>query len=206
MGKQPQHKEQLTPFNPLKIAKRLSLLGLVFGAAAGLLGLLLFALFMVLGYNPWVKVAAKAIILDIGVLGIAIAFGLLYVRNSRNPSILKLWEGLITGAVTTIVCALVSGLGMSFYASSLFDQGLESYKKEMGTYFSSIEERLIAQKDSIIAAEDSVFYQNRINSLSRQLTAIPAIGPPDMMVDDIAKKLLFGFFLVPIISIVLRRR
>lgn len=197
--------EKLPPFNPLKIIQELSKIASVFGAVGAITSTAMFLVFVALGHNPWSKVAVKAVILDAGVSLLVIVFLLLYIRQFRKLPILKLWEGLYAGTITVVVCAVFSGIMMYFVSENFGQKALNDYKAEMTEKFSDIKLELETKKDSILVAEDSTFYWQRYVTLSDQLKKIPEISSWDMAFDEIIKKMLFGFFIVPLASLILRR-
>jgi hypothetical protein len=168
--------------NSLKDLPLLLLGGLLIGlGCAGF-----FALSFSIGQLP-----PQARFLDIFVPLVVLVFMLILIRARRTERSFHFWEGLVSGNVMLWIGGLISGLLIYLLAE---------LKPELFENFTSSSIRYLIEFNKQAAANQ------KVQNLDEQIRGLKELQPSSMILDELWKKIFYSFFLVPLVSIVFRRK
>lgn len=157
-------------------------LGIKYGLMCGLFLTAALMVTYFFGQNPF---DPALWIVDLLIFGLFIFFADYEFKNFKNGGILHFWQGMSLGFMVFIPAALVCGLLLWIWLS--YDQGLTDYHRKM-----TLE-----------------IYRENQDLLGQVLTEAEALDrSPGQIAAQMAlqNKMLTGFFMTPILAIVLRRK
>jgi hypothetical protein len=141
------------------------------------------------GINPLMNVVH--LIFDLMIFGIFIFFGTKELKMSQEDEILHFWQGMTMGFNTYFVATTVFSLYLIIYFQ-WSDSAVMDYQ-ESATNF------LLEKRD---------LYEDKLGkeTFQAQLDAIRSVTWSDLVLSAALKKILAGFFITPVISIILRKQ
>jgi hypothetical protein len=164
----------------MKIA---ALAGLLSGAACATYFILLYA-------N--VQTSPMARFIDVWIPAFAMIFSMWYVRSARRDSHLHFWEGLMMGNITQLFTAIISASVIYFMLTYVNDAALKGY-------IEATQQWMIHSKENTVR----VFGQK---AYDMQLAQNLKLSARDLFIDELVKKIMYMFVLVPLISLILRKK
>lgn len=159
---------------------------------AGICGIFLTAIFHVsylLGSDPLIDLSH--LIFDLILFGLFIFFTEKEFKSYQNGGILHFWQGMTMGFVVYTLGTLIFILLLITYFN-IFPDAVINYK-ESATNF-------------LLERGDLYKEQYGEEGLNEQLELIQATTIWDLVLSAGLKKLLAGFFITPVISIILRKQ
>ncbi|MEM6642292.1 MAG: DUF4199 domain-containing protein [Bacteroidota bacterium] len=155
-------------------------------------GLFLSAIFIVsmkFGSNPLIDV--RHFLFDLGIFFLFIFFACKEHRHFRNKGKFHFWEGISIGFVVFIPAVL-------FFLTVLFVL-FQLYPDLIIDYRVGAREFIEGRKEVFLER----FTEQEFNT---QIKSIDSITSSDLMYGTLWKKLFAGFFVTPIVSIILRKK
>jgi hypothetical protein len=116
---------------------------------------------------------------------------LILIRARRAERSFHFWEGLVSGNVMLWIGGLISGL-LIFLLAEL--------KPELFENFTSSSIRYLIEFNKQAAANQ------KVQNLDEQIRGLKELQPSSMILDELWKKVFYSFFLVPLVSVVFRRK
>lgn len=152
-----------------------------------------FLVFFYLGQQPWRNLIS--FLIDILIIGLFSFLTIKDFRSNYNNGELRFYHGMSLGFICYTTVAFVFAV---FYL--VFMQWIEP--DFLNLYIETAKSDMLLRKDMILQGvevdPDAYF--------SEQLGTIDEITKSSLIFDSFLKKLIFGIFLAPIFSIVLRTR
>lgn len=161
------------------------------GAAGGAMIVLAFLVFYYIGMQPWRNLIS--FILDVVIIGFFLILSIREFKVNFNGNELRFYHGMSIGFLTFFVTAGIYGI---FYG--VFINWVEP--DFLNEYISLAIEDLNGRKELLtenIEGDPEVFFEEQIQGI-REITK------SQLIFDAFIKRVLIGFFLTPMISIVLR--
>lgn len=158
-----------------------------FAALGAILSIFLFLTLHVIDKNP----LSNGKMFDLILFPLIIIFGVKEFKNYWNNKELRFWQGLGIGFTSTFIIAIISANFILGFTKWVDPQLLESYKESRVRLFTE-------NKGQIIESLKEETY-------NKTLASVNNISSADVALDDFYKKILIGFFVTIIISVVLRR-
>jgi hypothetical protein len=159
-----------------------------YGMVGGILSISLFVILLVLGENPLIN----GTLFSFFFIPIFVFFAIKEFKKYYNASYLHFWQGMTIGFGTYMVLSVVSALFIWVYLDQVDPQLLTDYIDDRVTLMQDSSENLIER-----LGQDT--YDNSLASV-RTATAY------DLALDDFIRKVLAGFFITTVISVVMRQR
>ncbi len=157
-----------------------------------LCGIFLFALFYVsikFGSNPLLDI--RHFIFDAGVFLLFIFFAGKEFKDFKNGGYLHFWQGISIGLIVFIPAVIL--FSFSFYVIfQLNPELIEGYRAGAKVFLESKKEVFLEE-----------FTQEQLNE---QLNAIDNVSVGQLVLNTFWKKLFAGFFVTPVVSIILRKK
>ena len=129
---------------------------------------------------------------DAWIPAIVILFQLIFIRSYRpKTEAFHFWEGLMIGNMMCWLGGLISGIliwAISEYYPIPFQHFIDSAVKYLQISESNLEEHL------------------QMKNLDEVIREIKKTDPSFMIWDELKKKVIYSFILVPIISMIIRRK
>ncbi len=139
--------------------------------------------------NPLIDVSH--LIFDLILFGLFIFFGQKEFKTYQSEGVFHFWQGMTMGFLIYSIAAIVFGIGL--YGYFLMEpEAIEIYKEEALTFLQERSDMFISE-----------FGEQR---LIEQKAEIEAITKVDLLKSAMVKKILAGFFITPVISIILRKQ
>jgi len=162
---------------------------LKYAAFCGIFITAIFHVSFLLNSNPLIDVSH--LIFDLIIFGLFVFFSQKEFKVYHTSGTFHFWQGMTIGLLVYLIASFLFGIGLFVYFS-LFDHALEDYKLAASIFLES--------KSDIYKAEfgDKGF--------ADQLDKIQGITAIDLITTSVLKKILAGFFITPVISIILRRQ
>lgn len=157
-----------------------------------LCGVFLFALFFVsikFGSNPLLDI--RHFLFDAGVFFLFIFFAGKEYKDFKNEGYLHFWQGISIGLIVLIPAVIL--FSISFFV--IFDQN-----PELIDGYRAGAKALLESKKEIFLKE---FSQEQFNE---QLAAVGDVTNWQLVTNTFWKKLFAGFFVTPVVSIILRKK
>lgn len=131
------------------------------------------------------------LIIDLIIFGIFIFFGTKELKLEQNNEVLHFWQGMTMGFNMYFTATVLFSLHLIMYFQ-LSDHAVLDYQ-EAATKF-------LTDKQAV--------YEERIgqDSFQAQLEGIAGVKWSDLVWSAALKKILAGFFITPVISIILRKQ
>lgn len=177
----------------MKINPQIPRLSLRYGAVGGILAVVAFLVFFYLDQQPWRNLIS--FFLDILIVGLFAFLPIKDFKSNYNGGELRFYHGMTLGFISY---ATLAGVFATFYF--IFMNWIEP--EFLGTFIETAKSDMILRKDMIMQSADGdkeAFFQQQLNGLDD-------ITKSSLIFDSFIKKLVFGIFLTPIFSIVLRTR
>lgn len=152
-----------------------------------------FLVFFYLGQQPWRNLIS--FLIDILIIGLFSFLTIKDFRSNYNNGELRFYHGMSLGFICYTTVAFVFAV---FYF--VFMQWIEP--DFLNLYIETAKSDMLLRKDMIlqgVEVDPDVYF-------SEQLGTIDEITKSSLIFDSFLKKLIFGIFLAPIFSIVLRTR
>ena len=160
-----------------------------YGITGGVLCLLMFLTLHLSGQYP---LEMTSYFMSGVIILLMLFFSTKELRDYKYGGFLQYWQGISAGFVCVVLIALVSGLFIYTYASSINSDFLTDHSQY-------VKEALLEDPEGWIDRHGEEVYQGMLQE-SEQL-----ISPVDLALDDFLKKFLIGFFLTTIIAIFFKR-
>ncbi|MEM0939105.1 MAG: DUF4199 domain-containing protein [Bacteroidota bacterium] len=155
-------------------------------------GVFLFTLFFVslkFGGNPFFNI--RHYFFDIVIFFLFIFFAGKEFKDFKYNGCLHFWQGISIGFIVFIPAAIVFSL-LLYITFELNPELMEGYRKAAKAFIESKEDILLEEFSS--------------EKLSEQYSAVDVISTSELALKTFWKKLFMGFFVTPIVSIILRRK
>ncbi len=177
----------------MKINPVIPKLSFRYGLAGGLMAIIAFVVFFYLGQQPWRNLIS--FILDILIVGLFSFLTIKDFRSNYNNGELRFYHGMSLGFICYSTIAFVFAV---FYL--IFMQWIEP--DFLTLFVDTAKSDMLLRKDMILQGveTDPELY------FAEQLASLDDITKSSLIFDSFLKKLIFGIFLAPIFSIVLRTR
>lgn len=177
----------------MKINPVIPKLAIRYGLAGGLMAIVAYVVFFYLGQQPWRNLLS--FILDILIIGLFSFLTIKDFRSNYNNGELRFYHGMTLGFICYTTIAFVFAV---FYFA--FMQWIEP--DFLNLFIDTAKSDMELRKDMILQGVES----DPQAYFSEQLASIDQITRSSLIFDSFLKKLIFGIFLAPIFSIVLRTR
>jgi len=164
-------------------------LAIKYALACGLFLVLIFGLSYRLGSNPLIDF--RHLFIDLILFGLFLFFACREFKIYHNDLLLHFWQGMTISFFTYVPAVLVYGIGLVLFF--VLDPDLLMDYKEQARAF------LIANKEKFTEGVSADTYE-------KQLADIENITTTQMVSSAVVKKLIIGFFISPVISIILRKK
>lgn len=177
----------------MKINPVIPKLAFRYGLAGGVMAIVAFLVFFYLGQQPWRNLIS--FLIDILIIGLFSFLTIKDFRSNYNNGELRFYHGMSLGFICYTTVAFVFAV---FYL--VFMQWIEP--DFLNLYIETAKSDMLLRKDMIlqgVEVDPDVYF-------SEQLGTIDEITKSSLIFDSFLKKLIFGIFLAPIFSIVLRTR
>ncbi len=177
----------------MKINPVIPKLAFRYGLAGGVMAIVAFLVFFYLGQQPWRNLIS--FLIDILIIGLFSFLTIKDFRSNYNNGELRFYHGMSLGFICYTTVAFVFAV---FYF--VFMQWFEP--DFLNLYIETAKSDMLLRKDMIlqgVEVDPDVYF-------SEQLGTIDEITKSSLIFDSFLKKLIFGIFLAPIFSIVLRTR
>lgn len=163
--------------------------GIKYAIFCGLFLSLLLWVSIKIGSNPLSEL--KHFFFDIIIFFIFIYFAAWEYKRYANDGFLPFWQGMSMAFMVYIPASIL--FSVSLYLTLYTDVSLiENYRKEAINF-------LEKKKDTILAALSDEEYENRIKAVEH----VTILG---LVISSGIKKIVIGFFVAPVVSIILRKR
>ena len=162
---------------------------LKFALLAGVFMIVIYHLSFWLGVNPQIDLGH--LFVDLVLIGLFVFFAEKDYKTYKNDGILHFWQGMTIGFIVYAIGSAVFLLGQTIYYN--FDADAVINYQSAATKF--LEERSEIFIDKF--GED--MYQ-------LQLEEIQHVTKWDLIQESTVKKIIAGFFITPVISIILRKQ
>lgn len=150
---------------------------------------IIYHLSILLGSNPLIDLSH--LIFDLILMGLFIFFMQKEYKSFLNDGFLHFWEGMTLGFLVYTIATVVFAIGLMIYFS-IAPNAIDVYKDAAQSFLEERSETYIKQ------------FGEEAYRLQRD--EIVEITSWDLVLSASFKKLLAGFFITPVISIILRRR
>ncbi|OEK03421.1 hypothetical protein BFP97_18695 [Roseivirga sp. 4D4] len=177
----------------MKINPIIPRLSFRYGLAGGLMAIVAFLVFFYLDQEPWRNLIS--FMLDILIVGLFSFLSIKDFRSNYNNGELRFYHGMSLGFICYSTIAFVFAI---FYL--VFMQWIEPDFLNM--FIETAKSDMELRKDMILQGVESdpeIYF-------AEQLASLDKITKSSLIFDSFLKKLIFGIFLTPIFSIVLRTR
>lgn len=161
-------------------------ISVISGLLGGIACFLFFYILYLSGFNP---LGTK--LWDIWIPALTVIAAMYFYRRQQPDGGLHLWEGLIIGFLSYTILAAISGFSIYLFLKHLEPQLMEFYLQES-------RELMVQGKEFLTQKLGEEAYQQRFDQLNDLTYA-------DMGWDEFWKKMLISFFMVPIVSMILRK-
>jgi hypothetical protein len=141
------------------------------------------------GSNPLIDI--RHLLFDVVIFFVFIFFASKEFKSYLNNGFLHFWQGMSIGFITYIGAALVFGIFLALLFN--LDASIFSKYQEDAKAFLEIQKPLIVERMSE-------------EEFEKQLKGIYEISSNDLIFSTIGKKILAGFFITPVVSIILRKK
>tara|TARA_B100001245_G_scaffold180745_1_gene138870 strand:- start:1137 stop:1649 length:513 start_codon:yes stop_codon:yes gene_type:complete len=162
---------------------------LKFALLAGVFMIVIYHLSFWLGVNPQIDLGH--LFVDLVLIGLFVFFAEKDYKTYKNDGILHFWQGMTIGFIVYAIGSAVFLLGQTIYYN--FDADAVINYQSAATKF--LEER----SDIFIEKFGQDMYQ-------LQLEEIQHVTKWDLIQESTVKKIIAGFFITPVISIILRKQ
>jgi hypothetical protein len=162
-----------------------------FGASGGAMMILSFLVFFYLGMQPWRNLIS--FILDVVIIGFFLVLAIREFKIKYNSNELRFYHGMTLGFLTFF---LMSGIYSVFYGLFISVVDPDFLLNYIDLAIQDLNSRKELLTDNI-EGDPELFFQEQING-------IKAITTSQLIFDAFIKRVLIGFFLTPMISIVFR--
>ncbi|MEM6735862.1 MAG: DUF4199 domain-containing protein [Bacteroidota bacterium] len=157
-----------------------------------LCGVFLFSLFFVslrLGGNPFFNILHY--LFDVVVFFLFTFFAGKEFKDFKNDGYLHFWQGISIGSIVCIPAAIVFSLSL-YVIFELNPKLMEEYRESAKAFLES--------KKDVFLEEFSR------EKFMEQFSAVDFVSTSELALQTLWKKLFMGFFITPIVSIILRRK
>lgn len=158
-----------------------------YGLVGGLLSIILFFVLLALGFNPLINGSFFGFFF----IPIFIFFALKEFKKHHSEDTLHFWQGMTLGFATYLLLALISAVFIWVYLAFFNHELLISYIESRVTLIQDSKEGLVEQ-----LGEETYASSIRNIRLANEF---------DLALDDFLRKILAGFFITTIISVVMRQ-
>lgn len=141
------------------------------------------------GLNPLINIGH--LVFDILIFGLFIFFALKEFKTYDNEGILHFWQGMTIGFIVFGLSTVVFSMALVIFF--IFDENAVINYQEAATNF--LNSRAEIYKE-----------QFGEEGFAKQLTEIQNVAVSDLIISSAVKKILAGFFITPVISIILRKQ
>jgi hypothetical protein len=131
---------------------------------------------------------------DIWIPALTILLALYFYRRNQPGGELHLWEGLIIGFIANTILAVMSGVSIYYFLEYIDTDG-----QMFRAYIDDETRKWILSKDEHIKRIGENAYQSILKDLGN--VTFYAMGKSEFV-----RKIVYGFFMVPIISLILRKQ
>lgn len=146
-----------------------------------------FAVTFALEGNPFLDVSHM--ILDVFIFALFIGFGAYEYKTYVKGGFLKFWEGMTMSFLVYTQATALFGIMLAIYFSVSADP-LQDYQQAAMAF-------LEAEKDTYLKKFDESRYQQEWNDIQNLTLA-------GLFLNSLLKKIISGFFVAPVISIILK--
>jgi hypothetical protein len=151
--------------------------------------ILLFWLSFRLGSNPLIDF--RHFFIDVIIFGLFIFFSCREFKIYHNQGVFHFWQGMTLGFMTYVPASIIFALGLTLFF--LFDPNLM--------------DRYIVQAETFLIENQAKFSENiSKDMLQKQIEDLKDVTAKDLVISSVLKKLMVGFFISPVISIILRKK
>lgn len=162
---------------------------LKYSIACGVFLVIVYQVSSYFGLNPQINVAH--LIFDAIIFGLFVFFAQKEFKTYENGGVLHFWQGMTLGFIVYATGSVIFILTLIIFF--LFDvDAVIKYQEEATNFLNS---RADMYKEQFGEA-----------GFSRQLEEIKSVTASDLIMRSALKKLLAGFFVTPVISIILRKQ
>lgn len=157
-----------------------------------LCGVFLFALFFVslgFGSNPLLDI--RHFFFDLAIFFLFTFFAGKEFKDFRNNGYLHFWQGISIGFLVFIPAVLIFSFAL-YVIFQLYPELIAGYKEGA--------KALLDSKREVFLKEFSE------DQLEEQITAVDAVTATQLVFGTFWKKLIAGFFVTPVVSIILRKK
>lgn len=130
--------------------------------------------------------------IDFWIPTMAMVFSMWYVRSKRSDGHLHFWEALMMGNFTQLLTAILSASAIYCVNTYVSDASLQGY--------------IWACKEYIINSRAYTIEQFGESAYLQQLADIVKMTAKDMFKEELFRKILYMFLLVPLIALILRKK
>lgn len=177
----------------MKINPVIPKLSFRYGVVGGIMAIIAFVVFFYLDQQPWRNMIS--FLIDILIVGIFSFLSIKDFKSNYNNGELRFYHGMTLGfisyASTAMVFAAFYFVFMQWIEPDFLTEFIEIAKSDM-----------LLRKDMIIQGVDI----NPEEFFQKQYDDLDLITKGSLVFDSFIKKLIFGIFLTPIFSILLRTR
>lgn len=141
------------------------------------------------GINPLMNLAH--LIFDLTMFGLFIFFGIKEFKSDQENMVLHFWQGMTIGFNIYFFSTIIFGIHLLIYFQ-MDITALSDYKEAAKIF-------LMEKKELYIDKMGVEMFQS-------QLESINSVTSNDLLLSATLKKILAGFFITPVISIILRKQ
>ncbi|MDF9795747.1 hypothetical protein OKW21_001010 [Catalinimonas alkaloidigena] len=168
------------------------ILPLKYGVAGGVLSIILFFIVLVVGGNPLISNPLDFIVNSV-ILLVFIIFSIREFKKIYNSNTLHFWQGINVGFFTAIIIGFTTSFFIYIHLTYINPELLASYR-------AIISEQLATNKEGFVEQFGEEVY-------NKSLQDNESVTPLKLALDElIKKKLVIGFFITTIISVVMRQQ
>ena len=162
---------------------------LKYALLSGVFMVLIYHLSFKIGVNP--QVDPGHMVFDTVLIGLFIFFGIKEYKDRFNKGILFFWQGMTIGFYIYSIATIFFILGQVLYYNFSADAVI-NYKEAATNLLEN-------QKQFYIDKLGVQVYREQVKAIEERTVT-------GLLLDELGKKLLAGFFITPVISIILRKQ
>ncbi len=160
-----------------------------YAIACGAFLIILYHISAFFGLNPLINIGH--LLFDILIFGLFIFFALKEFKTYGNNGILHFWQGMTIGFTVYAISTAIFSLGLMIFF--FFAEDAVIKYQEAATNF-------------LNSRADIYKEQFGEEGFAKQLLEIQKVTMGDLIISSTLKKILAGFFITPVISIILRKQ
>ncbi|MBU2914420.1 DUF4199 domain-containing protein [Reichenbachiella agariperforans] len=162
-------------------------ISLRYGLIGSALIIIMFMVFYFSGENPLQELQ----MFDLFIIPIFIFFGLKEYRDRYNGHLLQYWQGMTAGSIVYLTIGFVTALFM--YVFIQFDTDL-------------ISEHVAIMLKGLEDTQTKIVEEMGANSYIESYEKVKATTASDVILDSLVKKIIIGFLITSVASVVLKRK